>query len=335
MSVTGGYFNGTISGSGLAGKISGGYFSTGFSDTYLATDCTMESNVDATYLWVVVDPNAVTPEEPVLTEVVAVYAKGAEIAQYTTIAEAMAACTDGQYLVLIDNVTEDVTVTGELYLDLNGKTLTGAVLGNGTLYAMDSATNDYNDDDMGGIVGNVMCNVPAQIETDITGQMMKYLAVSGRNGMTFHRFYVGITAVTLNPAKTGFGYKAEFYGDATVQAMVENIGYDLWVIDAKVVSSTAAFKNVLTLRLNNFLVEQFGEAPVNAQVFMTLNNGVKLVSSVQSYSMRDALEDVNDNWAGYTEAQKSAVKEMCNRFYDVVSLWDLDNIFPIINIPIN
>ena len=163
---------------------------------------------------------------------------------------------------------------------------------------------------------------------------MKYLAVSDRNGMTFHRFYVGITAVTLNPAKTGFGYKAEFYGDATVQAMVENIGYDLWVYDT-VVTRESAFKNVLTLRLNNFLVEEFGETPVNAQVFMTLNNGEKLVSSVQSYTMRQVLEAVNADWTTYSEAQKSAVKEMCYKFYDVVSLWDLDNIFTIINIPIN
>ncbi|MBR5569325.1 MAG: right-handed parallel beta-helix repeat-containing protein [Oscillospiraceae bacterium] len=335
ISISGGYFKGgAVSGTGLNGKISGGYFSTGFSENYLATDCTMESNSDPVYLWVVVDPNAVTPEEPEVTPVVAVYANGVEVAQYNTIAEAMAACAAGQYLVLIDNVTEDVTVTGDLYLDLNGKTLTGAVLGDGTLYAMDSATNDYNDDDMGGIVGNVMCNVPAQIETDITGEILKYLAVSDRNGMTFHRFYVGITAVSLNTATTGFGYKAEFYGDATVQAMVESVGYDLWVYDT-VVTRESAFKNVLTLRLNNFLVEEFGETPVNAQVFMTLNNGVKLVSSVQSYTMRQVLEAVNADWTTYSEEQKSAVQTMCNKFYDVVSLWDLDNIFFIINIPIN
>ena len=54
----------------------------------------------------------------------------------------------------------------------------------------------------------------------------------------------------------------------------------------------------------------------------------------QTTSMKQTLQYVDAAWSGYTEAQKTAVKELCSKFYDVVSLWDLKNIFPIIDIPI-
>ena len=278
----------------------------------------MESNSDPVYLWVVVDPNA-QPEVPVVP-----VAKVGDT-EYTSIADAIAACGQGQYIVLINNVTEDVTISGDVYLDLNGKILTGNVLGDGTLYAMDSATNDYDESDVGGIVGTVMCNVPAVIETEINGEIMKYLAVSGRNGMTFHRFYVGITAVSLNPAKTGFGYKAEFYGDATVQGMIQNIGYDLWITEDRVISRTADFKNLLTLRLNNFMVDAYGETPVNAKAYITLTSGALLESSVHSYSMREMVEDINASYSEFSAEQLKAAAGMILA-NATMQTWNVENI---------
>ena len=67
MKITDGYFNGAISGSGLNGKISGGYFTTQINTTYVASGCELQENEDAVYLWKVYDPNAV-PEEPEPTE---------------------------------------------------------------------------------------------------------------------------------------------------------------------------------------------------------------------------------------------------------------------------
>ena len=70
-SVTGGYFNGgAVFGSGLVGKISGGYFTASFNANYLASDCELQNNDDAVYLYKVYNPNAEPeePEEPDVTE---------------------------------------------------------------------------------------------------------------------------------------------------------------------------------------------------------------------------------------------------------------------------
>ena len=320
VSISGGYFKGgAVSGAGLNGNISGGYFATGFSENYLATDCTLESNSDPVYLWVVVNPNAV-PEAP------AVPVAMVGDTEYTSLADAIAAYSAGQYIVLIADVTEDVVIDCDVYLDLNGHTLTGNVSGNGMLYGMDSATDDYDDADAGQIVGMVSCNVPGSFQTDIKGETQSYMTISGKNGISFHRYYVGITKVSLNPAVTGFGYKAEFYGDNAVKALVASIGYDLWLHEAGVVSRTLdTFQNVVTLRLKNFMVDQYGETPVNAKAYITLNDGTKLESAVHSYSMRSMVENVNAGYTQFTAAQLKAAAQMILAS-DVMQTWEVENI---------
>ncbi len=65
VTITGGYFNGSApSGGGLSGGISGGYFARKVTNMdYLAADCYYEDNLDTTYLFMVINPNA-KPEEP-------------------------------------------------------------------------------------------------------------------------------------------------------------------------------------------------------------------------------------------------------------------------------
>ena len=246
--------------------------------------------------------------------------------EYTSIADAIAACGQGQYIVLIADVTEDVVIDCDVYLDLNGHTLTGNVSGNGMLYGMDSATDDYDDADAGQIVGMVSCNVPGSFQTDIKGETQSYMTISGKNGISFHRYYVGITKVSLNPAVTGFGYKAEFYGDNAVKALVASVGYDLWLHEDGVVSRTLdTFQNVVTLRLKNFMVDQYGETPVNAKAYITLNDGTKLESAVHSYSMRSMVENVNAGYTQFTAAQLKAAAQMILAS-DVMQTWEVENI---------
>ena len=69
VTISGGYFNGSApSGNGLTGGISGGYFARKSTNTaLLAPDCYYEDIVGTTYLFMVVNPNAV-PEEPEVPE---------------------------------------------------------------------------------------------------------------------------------------------------------------------------------------------------------------------------------------------------------------------------
>ena len=264
------------------------------------------------------------------TEVAAVYENGNQIAVYTSVADAIAACGQGQYVVLIENVNENLVISGDVYLDLNGKTLTGSITGTGTLYGMDSATNDYDCSDMGQIMGMVSCNVESVNENNVTGEVMKYLTISGMNGISFHRFYVGITYVNLNPSAVGFGYKAVFAGDEMVQRLLDSFGFSMWLggnapIERVKTADQFVSGKVVTLLLKNYDVVNFGEQDVSAQVFMQLTDGTKLVSAVCAYSMREVVETINANVSAYTAEQIHATATMILSS-DVMQTWEVANI---------
>ena len=151
--------------------------------------------------------------------------------------------------------------------------------------------------------------------------------VLGENGVyAAHRYYVGITNISLAPAVTGFGYKAQFYGDDAVQAQIANIGYDLWLTEDRVVTRTLdKFQNMVTLRLKNFAVENYGETPVNAKVFITLLDGTKLESAVSAYSMKQMVELINETYADFSAQQLAAVADMIGK-YPIMADWKISNI---------
>lgn len=59
-------------------------------------------------------------------------------------------------VMLLDNVSGDLTFSGTTILDLNGKTVTGSIKSTGTLYIIDSSMDTY---DCGGATGSISGNV--------------------------------------------------------------------------------------------------------------------------------------------------------------------------------
>ena len=221
----------------------------------------------------------------------------------------------------------DICLTEDLYIDLNGFDLTGTINTNGfKVYGMDSSTNEYTCDNMGHFScvdenGNAI--VPESLYT--TDDMMRYMTIETDNGYTFHRYYLGITNISLAPSVTGFGYKAEFYGDEVVQSQIAAIGYNLWITEDRVISRTSDFENTLTLRLKNFDAENYGETPVNACVSITLVDGTLITGETHSNTMRQVVETVNRNHASYSETQIQAVQEMIEA-NTVMKSWDVDSL---------
>ena len=239
--------------------------------------------------------------------------------------------SESGYVKLLADVTEDVTVSGNVYLDLNGKTLTGDVTGTGTLYGMDSATDKYTTDTMGRIEGTVSCTVSGNFKTDITGKVRRYMAISDDTGYTFHRFYMGITHINLKPGANGVGYKAVFYGDEQVLSQVTGYGYTLWIgAEGKKLSAgkEGAFVSgkTVTARLQNFDVAAYGEAPIYGQVYLTLKDGTTVESATYSYTLRNLVEQVAASAGSYTDSQLSALRDMLLRFESTVSGWNIDTI---------
>jgi len=242
-----------------------------------------------------------------------------------------AANAEKGYVLLTGDVTGDVTVSGELYLDLNGKTLTGNISGEGTLYGMDSATDAYSTENMGRIEGTVSCNVETQFKTDVTGKMRRYMAIADDTGYTFHRFWMGITHMNLKPGVDGVGYKAAFYGDEMVQTQVTGYGYTLWLGEngQKLTAGkegTFVSGQSVTARLQHFDVANYGETPVYGQVYLTLKDGTTVVSSETSFTFRNLVEQVAASADSYTESQLSALRNMLLRFENTTNGWNVDAI---------
>ena len=252
---------------------------------------------------------------------------------YASWQEAMADTTEGiTYYMLTDHVSGG-TITKDILIDLNGFDLTDVTIPEGvTLYGMDSTTDDYDcTDGYGTISGTVNGTVATNIKTTAAqiGTVKRYLTVTEDSVTSFHRFYMGVTHMNLRPGVTGVGYKALFCGDSVVQQQVVSYGFNLWVADGN--KHTAAKTELdsgktVSLRLENFDVANYGEANVNATVFMQFANGVSVESTAYSYTLRSLVEQINGLVDSFTDAQVSALKAMCENNADAMSGWDIANI---------
>jgi hypothetical protein len=193
---------------------------------------------------------------------------------------------------------------------------------------MDSQTDSSTTDTMGRIEGQVECAVAYSFKTDVTGAIRRYMAIKDDSGYTFHRFYLGITHMNLKPGVTGVGYKAVFYGDEQVTALIESYGYTLWVGNGEKLTAgkDGAFVSgkVLTLRLQNFDVENYGEESINGSVFLKLKDGTVIESNDYTYTLKAMLETIAANADSYTQEQLEAVKAMVRRNAEAMADWNID-----------
>ena len=139
---------------------------------------------------------------------------------------------------------------------------------------------------------------------------------------------VEITHVSLDPGKDALGFKAKVTGP--VESITE-IGFCFRVNGGPEKVFTVS-KNpqagVFSVRVTNILANNGGEATLEAYAFVRMGD-VTVRSELQSTSMKQTLQAVDSAWftAGYTQAQKNAVKELCEKFKTQVEPWALDNIF--------
>ena len=165
---------------------------------------------------------------------------------------------------------------------------------------------DLNED---GMVNAVVSGTYENVQVYLDGEM--------------HLISAAITKLSLQPSVTGFGYKAEFQADEAVASLIASQGYSLWLDDGVAISrGTTGYCENLTLRLNNFDVENYGSTKVNAKVFMQLSNGLVMESQVVSYSMQDMVEMIAADLTKYDTQQIASVKSMLAG-YDVVKKWNI------------
>ena len=256
---------------------------------------------------------------------------------YTTVSQAVANA-NGQIVTILADTDEAVTITADAYIDLAGHTLGSVTVAQGAmLYGMDSATDDYDCTDGYGKIGSITGDYALHYKTDangLMGKIMRYMAITEEDGISFHRFYVGIQSVSLKPGATGFGYKAIFGGDALVKGALDAddaFGYKLWIDGNSPITkgkgqSDFASGKVRTLLLKNFDVANHGQTSVRATVYVKLADGTIIESAEYAYNMKDMVEQVNATYTEFSADQLNAVAEMISRnramqSWNVANLW--------------
>ncbi len=174
---------------------------------------------------------------------------GKQQTTHNTLKEAVGNLEVGQYIKLLHNTTEDIkNITKDIYLDLNGRTVTGdiSVTGAYKLYGMDStAGEDYVIAPSGKIVGTVTGAVAPVHETStnrVDGyNSLRYVAIKNEDGTeyTFHRFNISVTGyrfelATGDTPQCALFFIGKFQGDDAAKKYLTSLGFTLKDIDDKI-----------------------------------------------------------------------------------------------------
>lgn len=151
------------------------------------------------------------------------------------------------YIKMLHNTTEDIkNITKDIYLDLNGRTVTGdiSVTSGYKLYGMDSSTGTgYDVAPKGKIVGKVTGTVAPTYQTPtVKEEYDRYVAISGLEAdgntpnLSFHHFNISVSGyrfelATGDTPQCALFFIGKFQGDAEAKKHLTSLGFTLTDID--------------------------------------------------------------------------------------------------------
>ena len=239
-------------------------------------------------------------------------------------------------VVLKEDTRVELELHEDLYVDLSSFDMSGTIVANGRkVYLKDSTTDDYTCEDIGYfncVDENGAPIVPERICID--GDK-KYLTIHTEEGYSFHRFDLGITHMTLAPETTGLGYKSSLLADRMVMAQLDEavaFTFRLQLEGYKPVyryfdRADVASGEPISLRIRNYDVDGYSEHKLYAQVSITLSDGTVIEAAQVDLTFRWLAEQVNANYADYSQEQLVAFRTLLEQFA-IVDSWKLDNLFP-------
>lgn len=158
--------------------------------------------------------------------------------KYDTLQEAVTKFLQGSsntYIKMLHSTTESINSTSNLYLDLNGCTVTGdiSVTGAYKLYGMDSSAVDYTTAPKGKIVGTVTGCAPTYQTPGDTND--RYVAIQGKEAdnetanLSFHHFNISVTGYRFELAapQCALFFIGTFRGDDAAKNHLTELGFTL------------------------------------------------------------------------------------------------------------
>lgn len=177
-----------------------------------------------------------TTEKPEIAKIVG---GGSETTTYRSLADAVQAYTAGTgYIQMLKDSTEPgFTVSKDVILDLNGKTVKLAspltVAEGKTLSGMDSSSKEYTAPS-GKIVGTVKGCAPTYQTPTVNEEYDRYVAIQGKEAdgtenLSFHHFNISVTGYRFELAapQCALFFIGEFQGDDAAKAYLSKLGFTL------------------------------------------------------------------------------------------------------------
>ena len=265
--------------------------------------------------------------------------------KYDTLQKAVTDVKDNQYIKLLHNTTEDIkNITKDIYLDLNGRTVTGdiSVTGPHKLYGMDSATDKYDGTSAGKIDGKVTGTVAPVFETKLkANEDHRYVSIQSGNSYSFHRFNISVSGYRFELAapQCALFFIGKFQGDDAAKTHLKSLGFTLTGKDGKSLGTDsclipenipempsdgeASESKVVRAKDGAFLFEAYlmrsfkKDKPndyteqIDATAQATFNNGGTQDSEPKQWSFEDAWTEP-EGLNGLTPEQKTILDNFLN-----------------------
>ena len=258
---------------------------------------------------------------------------------------------NGSLIRLHKDVSSDISVSQDAYIDLNGCSIAGKVtVGSGkTLYCMDSATDDYDvSDGKYGKVTNLegmVAGIPEESDMAEDG----YLKIIDNGEVSFHRVNLKVTSMTLRPENAGIYFKSSFACDEMVANLVKKFGVALSVkgvptlekLDSECkLSALEGFRpggvntdvtsTLLTgvMKQENSIADNSVHAniPIYGRGYILLTDGTYLFGPSVSRTFREQVEEIDSAWNDLSAAQKNAVLDMFKTYESIMKNWTIPSI---------
>ena len=288
---------------------------------------------------------------------VAAIHNGEKVSSFASLQEAVEAYSQG-YIKLLADEDKAVDITKDIYLDVNGYKVSGAVTvyDGYTLYGMDCQTDDFKATDSKGygMLMDVTCKgtgavtgVAKDCELTEDGYMM---AVED-NHISFHRVKLTIYAMDLRAVDAGLYYRSRIEGDEVVARTAAQYGVALSVVAAPTaenlkqdceISAFSKFNtsgavnedNVMGTLLSGILKEdntqedniRNGGMPVYGRAYVLSNSGQYVFGETVTRTLKQQLEDVDSLWDTLSGKQRQSVLGMYNTYTAVMDGWNIPNI---------
>ena len=269
---------------------------------------------------------------------------------FATLSAAVEAAEEGAELTLCKSVTEDVTVSKNLCIDLNGCSISGKLTAaeGYTVTVKDSQTNDFDvSDNLYGKVTAISGNV---IAADGYLKITETDPETENDYTSFHMLTMTLTDVTVRPDVAGIYYGTSFKGDEVIRNNITAYGVALNVGSAptqeQVLADTGEKTHVAfgaetwtakentakSLLLEGILKTDNGYminkrnagAEVYGAAYVRVGDEVVFGTSAD-YSLQEVITTADTIWNDLEADQKTGLLDMLENYETLMRSWTMEN----------